>query len=125
MVQLTCIAIDDDPLFLRKLEALADEIEWIELTGTFNNPIQGATAIISQKPDVVFLDMEMPHTGGGYLMDWLDPRLNSMEKKPKVIVITSLERSSTKDLPNVSGYLNKFHLNSALILEEELKRVID
>lgn len=120
----TCISIDDDPLFTRKLEAFVEEIEGLELIDTFNNPIQGATAVIKQNPDILFLDMEMPHTGGGYLMDWLDPKLQTMEKQPKVIIITSLDKEKTESLPNVSGYINKFTLNSEEVLEKEVNRVL-
>ncbi len=121
----TCISIDDDPLFVRKLEAFIEEIDWLDFIDGYNNSIQGATAMISKSPDILFLDMEMPHAGGAYLMDWLEPKINSMDRKPVVIVVTSLDKEATDNMPNVDGYINKFMLNSSEFLEDELKRILN
>ncbi|MFY0686491.1 MAG: response regulator [Cyclobacteriaceae bacterium] len=124
MDQTTCMAIDDDAIFLRKLSVFIDDIDWLSLKHTYTNSVKGATALISNKPDLLFLDMEMPHAGGGYLMDWLEPKINEMEPKPKVIIVTSLEASSIEGLPNVTGYINKFDLKSSEVLEGRLKEIL-
>ena len=88
MDKFTCIAIDDDKLFLRKLEAYIDEIDWLELLGAYEHPIQAATAIIRSEPDLLFLDIEMPHIDGYALLDWILPRLKEFATKPKIVVVS-------------------------------------
>lgn len=121
---LKCIAIDDDKLFLLKLETYLDEIDWITLEETFDNPIKGATAIMNIKPDLVFLDYEMPHVDGNYLVDWIQPKLKSMEKPPILILLSSVDTPPAELLNNVNGFINKFHIKEPQAFEQRLKEII-
>ena len=116
-----CICIDDDPLFLRKMEVYIHEVPWLRMMSTFTNPIQGATAVISNKPDIVFLDIEMPHVDGTYLADWIEPKLAALDKRPKLVVLSSLSVAEEDRLASVSGYLNKSEVDSP----EELARQLE
>lgn len=100
------------------------DLPWLNLLDTYTNPVQGATAVISQKPDMVFVDMEMPYIDGSYLMDWIEPKLRSMEKKPIIVLITSLEKADIAEMPKVSGYINKYDMNSPDILGERLREIL-
>ena len=121
----TCIAIDDDPLFLRKLEVYIEDISWLTFLESHSNPIQGASAIISIKPDIVLLDIEMPHVDGNYLIDWVGPKLELMENPPKVIIISSLTVPEEDQLPGVTGYINKANLATPNELETRLEELIN
>jgi chemotaxis response regulator CheB len=124
MKRLKCISVDDDPLFVRKLEAFTDEMDWIAITETHNNPVQGATAILKENPDVVFLDIEMPYIDGAYLVDWIKPTLDKMEHPPKIIVISSLTEPPEELLANANGFINKSAVTDPDTLETRLKEIL-
>lgn len=124
MQKFTCLAIDDDALFLRCLEAYTEKIEWITIEKTFNNPVQGATAIVATKPDVIFLDIEMPHIDGEYLVDWLRPNLESMERPPKIILVSSLSHPPQSLLKSVNGFINKSEVTDSQNLERHLREIL-
>ena len=123
--ELNCIAIDDDPLLLRKLEVYLEDIEWINFMASYSNPVKGATAIIDQKPDLVLLDIEMPHIDGHYLIDWIKPRLDLMEQPPKVIIVSSLVVAEEDQAEGIAGYINKVDLTGPEALENKLKGILD
>ncbi len=107
---LTCIAIDDDHLFLKKIEEYLDNNSKIKLLQTFDNPIKGATAIMTLKPDVVLLDFKMPYMDGQSLIDWITPKISEMEDPPAFIIISSFQLSET-DLLHSHGFINKSDIN--------------
>lgn len=124
MKPLTCISIDDNPLFTRKLEAFTESMDWISIVDSYDNPIQGATAVVNTNPDVVFLDIEMPYIDGEYLVDWIKPRLESMEKQPRIIVISSVTEPPEELLANTAGFINKSTVTDPETLEASLKSIL-
>ena len=64
--------MDDEPQSCKalaiKLKSVADDIEII---GTFHNPEKAVAGIRKQKPDAVFLDIEMPHMNGFQMLEQL------------------------------------------------------
>lgn len=121
----TCIAIDDDSLLLRKLDAFLEDISWIDLLETHTNPVQGATAVVTQQPDLVLLDIEMPHIDGHYLIDWIGPKLETLDKPPKVVIVSSLNVPEEDQVPGVLGYINKVDLTTPEVLEARLRDLIE
>ena len=121
----TCIAIDDDPLLLRKLEAYLEDIPWLTFLESYNNPIKGASAVISTKPDILLLDIEMPMIDGHYLVDWIGPKLELMENPPKVIIVSSLNVPKEEQLPQVTGYINKSNVTSPAALDTMLRELFN
>lgn len=67
------IIIDDD---FSNCELLHHEIIQLDMPinilGSFDNPIEGLKAIKKLKPNLLFLDIEMPHINGFELLDLLD-----------------------------------------------------
>ncbi|MFT6867318.1 MAG: DNA-binding NarL/FixJ family response regulator [Cyclobacteriaceae bacterium] len=120
-----CLTIDDDPLFLRTLAFYIENIGWLELIGKYSNPILGAKAILKSKPDIVFLDMEMPHVDGSYLIDWIGPSLSKMDTPPIIIIISSLVIPAESQLPMVNGYINKTHVTSADQLAYHIQAILE
>lgn len=61
---LRCLIIDDEELARTLLKTYADKVDFIEVIGTFENPIEALSIVKSQKIDLVFLDIQMPDLKG-------------------------------------------------------------
>lgn len=61
---LTCIIIDDDDLDRMAVEAEVREHPQIKILGSFSNPIEALDFIKIQRPDILFLDIDMPELNG-------------------------------------------------------------
>jgi len=57
---LTALIIDDEAPSRDELKALLAEAPDIEVVGECSNAIEGLSAIHRLRPDVVFLDIQMP-----------------------------------------------------------------
>ena len=76
------IAIDDEPLALRVIEAHAKKLENLELVHTTTNAIEGLLEAQNGDIDLVFLDIQMPSLTGIQFMQIL-------QGKCKVILTTA------------------------------------
>jgi two-component system, LytTR family, response regulator len=76
------IAIDDEPLALRVIEAHAKKLENLELVRTTTNAIEGLLEAQSGNIDLVFLDIQMPSLTGIQFMQIL-------QGKCKIILTTA------------------------------------
>ncbi len=121
---LSCIALDDNELFLMKIKSFLEEIPQVQLLGTYNNPIKGATAIVNQFPDLVITDLEMPYMDGYNLLDWILPMLSDMKKKPKIVVISGNSEIMQHNHPDILTHIRKGSLNSAEDLKVQLSDLL-
>ena len=70
---LKAILIDDEPDSIRLLTLLLKAYcPQVEIAGQYSSSMEGLQAIRSLKPDLVFLDVEMPEMNGFELLDQLD-----------------------------------------------------
>ena len=91
MTILRVLAIDDEPLALRRLEWCLQEMPGIALVGQTVNPQQGLEMIRTLAPDVVLLDVEMPELSGFDLIDALgDGPL------PEIVFVTAFDHFAVK-----------------------------
>lgn len=70
MKNITCIAIDDEPMALLVIEQFCHRNGGMELT-TFSEPRVGLEEIRRRKPDLVFLDIQMNSLNGLEIADKL------------------------------------------------------
>ncbi len=77
------IAIDDDLLDLLAVETYAGPYSFLQNCGNFSNSAEGVIAINTIKPDLVFLDVEMPGINGLDLINILK------KNAPLCVFITS------------------------------------
>jgi two-component system, LytTR family, response regulator len=61
---LRAVLIDDEIPFIEELSYLIGKYPDIEIAGTFTSSIKALESLESIKPDVVFLDIDMPHMNG-------------------------------------------------------------
>lgn len=85
---LTAIVIDDEQYARDELMALIEEQTAlsVEVIEDCPNAIEGLKAIHRHKPDIIFVDIEMPQISGIELLGMLDPA-----QMPKVIFVTAFE----------------------------------
>lgn len=62
--RLSCIIIDDDDLDRLAVEAEVTLQEGLKMIGSFASPIEAFNAMQVAKPDVLFLDIDMPELNG-------------------------------------------------------------
>jgi len=87
-LELTVVAIDDEPLALARLALLLTDIGGIRLIGSFNDPQEGFSFVEKRRPDVVLLDIDMPGINGLQLAS----HLQEMDgPRPSVIFITAFD----------------------------------
>ncbi len=114
---ITCISIDDDPLFLKILESYLEEIKGIELLGSYNNPVDGIMQVVKRKPNILFIDWDMPNLDGFETLATLD-------KKPKVIMISAnVNQPVRSKIIEIDSYLRKVKFDKE-VLEAAIQRVM-
>ncbi|MBU2979539.1 two-component system response regulator BtsR [Alteromonas sp. C1M14] len=84
---LSAIVIDDEPLACEELCELLAETSAIKVLGQAANAIEGLDMIQQHKPDVIFLDIEMPQISGLELLAMLD-----VDTMPYVVLVTAFEQ---------------------------------
>ncbi|MFY0651271.1 MAG: response regulator [Cyclobacteriaceae bacterium] len=113
----SCIAIDDDPLFLEIFEYMAHKVNSLHLINTYSNSVEGAMAAVKYKPDIVFLDIEMPYLDGFEAM-------SALTHRPKVIIVSAHIRYDTDSLDlDVAKFVSK-PIKDPQQLEEIVKEVM-
>ena len=61
---LTCIIVDDEPLAVKLLESFVAKTPELKLLGSFTDSVEAINAIKEQKPQLLFLDIQMPDLNG-------------------------------------------------------------
>jgi DNA-binding LytR/AlgR family response regulator len=61
---LRCIVIDDEELARKLIESYIDKLDFLDLVGTFENPLEAMALLKKEAIDVVFLDIQMPEIKG-------------------------------------------------------------
>ncbi len=108
---ITCIAIDDDPLFLQLLKSFFDDYEEMDLVATYQNPVEGIMQVVKQRPDLLLIDLEMPYLDGFETLDTLD-------RKPKIIMISAHVNQPTKKKQlKIDKYLRKVDFDKVKLIK--------
>jgi two-component system LytT family response regulator len=66
--------VDDESLALKRLQRMLAVTGRVEIAGTSMDPAEAVEAILKSKPDVLFLDIEMPGMTGFQMLSKLDPQ---------------------------------------------------
>ena len=61
MRPLTCMIVDDEPLAVRLLESYVEKTPDLQLLASYTDSITAINAVKKQKPDLLFLDIQMPN----------------------------------------------------------------
>ena len=81
-MQLRCIIIDDEPIARKGMEEELREIPFVEVVGIGENSYQAIELVVTLRPDLILLDIQMPGLNGLDL-------IKSLRQPPMVIVTTA------------------------------------
>ena len=81
---LTCIIVDDEPLAVRLLVSYVEKTPDLDLLASFTDSIKAINAIKTQKPDLLFLDIQMPNIDGMELA-------HSLPEETRVVFTTAFK----------------------------------
>lgn len=99
--KLTCYIIDDEHLAQEILEEYVSKVPFLELKGTFMSPLEAAEHLKTDKPDLLFLDINMPDLDGLSFIPMLNPR-------PMIILTTAYDQYALRAYElEVKDYLVK------------------
>ncbi|MEJ8776485.1 sporulation transcription factor Spo0A [Pseudogracilibacillus sp. ICA-222130] len=77
---------DDNRELVNILHTYISEQDDMEVVSIAHDGVECVEKLMSVKPDVVLLDIIMPHKDGLAVLEWMN---ESMEEKPKVIMLTA------------------------------------
>ncbi|UII74794.1 LytTR family DNA-binding domain-containing protein [Flagellimonas sp. HMM57] len=96
-----CIIIDDEPLAIDLLEGYCDKMGFVEVIGTFTNPLNAISIVKEGNIDLIFCDIELPQISG---VDFIA----SLENRPLVIFTTAYSQYAVEGFElNAVDYLVK------------------
>ena len=105
--------VDDEPLALKRLARMLVEAGRVEIVGTSSDPTEAIDAILKARPEIVFLDIEMPGMSGFEMLSNLNPQ-------PLVVFTTAYDQYALEAFGvNSIDYLLK------PIEAQQLKRALD
>jgi two-component system LytT family response regulator len=87
-MKLTTLVVDDEPLARRKLADLIAEVPWATQVGEASDGRAALNATLALRPDVIFLDIQMPELDGLQVVEHLAQHGHS----PAVIFTTAFDR---------------------------------
>jgi len=61
---LNCIIVDDEPLAVKLMESFVNKTPDLELLGSFTDSVEAIKAVKQHKPNLLFLDIQMPDLNG-------------------------------------------------------------
>jgi len=113
------IAIDDEPLALQLISSYIEKTPYLQLTGTFDNPIDAMEFLNETPADLIFLDIEMPDLNGIEFAGLL-------KNHPKIVFTTAYEKYALQGFKlEATDYLLKpFGYNDFLKAAEKAKKLI-
>lgn len=86
------ILIDDEPLALEHMKKILLDIGGLKVVGKYLNPKEGLKAIMKERPDAVFLDIEMPTITGIELAEEIQSSFTDIH----IVFVTAYDEYAVK-----------------------------
>ena len=100
-MKLKTIAIDDEPLAIKLLTDYVTKTTFLELTGTFDNPLDAIDFLQQEKVDLILVDIQMPDLTGIEFA-------RTLENTPKIIFTTAYSQYAVEGFKlSATDYLLK------------------
>lgn len=88
---LSVLIVDDEPLARENLRILLQNEGDIEITGECGNAVAAISMVHKLRPDVLFLDIQMPRISGLEMVSMLDP-----QHRPWIVFLTAFDEFAIK-----------------------------
>ncbi len=88
-MKINCIAIEDEPLALAKLEGFIHQTDYLDLMKTFNNAVDAIGYLKQASVDLIFLDIRMKKLSGIQFLE-------TLSNPPKVVITTAYDAYALK-----------------------------
>jgi DNA-binding LytR/AlgR family response regulator len=100
-MKINCIAIEDEPLALKKIKEFIEQVDYLNLLEGFNNAVDAIGFLKKNPVDLIFLDIRMKKLSGIQFLE-------SLQIKPKVIITSAYDEYALKGYElDVADYLLK------------------
>lgn len=100
-MKINCIAIEDEPLALKKIKGFIEQVDYLNLMEGFNNAVDAIGFLKTNAVDLIFLDIRMKKLSGIQFLE-------SLQIKPKVIITSAYDEYALKGYElDVADYLLK------------------
>jgi len=100
-----CIAVDDEPLALKKLVTYIKKIPYLDLVAQCHSAIEAQKVVEQQDIEAIFLDINMPDLNG---LDFAKSLDNNHSKGPVMVFTTAYSEYAVEGYKsNAVGYLLK------------------
>ena len=118
MKPLTCIIVDDEPLAVRLLKSYVEKTPDLNLLASYTDSITAINAIKEQKPDCLFLDIQMPNIDGMELA-------HSLPEETHVVFTTAFKEYAFEsyEVNAVDFLLKPVRYNKFLTAVEKVKKL--
>ena len=119
-MKLKTIAIDDEPLAIKLLTDYVIKTPFLELTGTFDNPLDAIDFLQQEKVDLILVDIQMPDLTGIEFV-------RTLENTPKIIFTTAYSQYAVEGFKlSATDYLLKpFSYEEFLKAVQKAQKQID
>ena len=85
------LLVDDEPLARQRLRMLVASEDWLEVVGECGDGTTAVAAIQKLRPDLVFLDVEMPGASGFDVIEAI-----GADRMPFVVFVTAYDKYAIK-----------------------------
>lgn len=100
-MKINCIAIEDEPLALKKIKEFIEQVDYLNLLEGFNNAVDAIGFLKKNSVDLIFLDVRMKKLSGIQFLE-------TLQIKPKVIITSAYDEYALKGYElEVADYLLK------------------
>jgi DNA-binding LytR/AlgR family response regulator len=100
-MKIKCIAIEDEPLALKKIEGFIEQIDYLYFLEGFDNAVDAIGFLKKNPVDLIFLDIRMKKLSGIQFLE-------ALQIKPKVIITSAYDEFALKGYElDVTDYLLK------------------
>ena len=120
MTRVRALVVEDEPLARTRLRELLAEVEWVECVGEAENGTRAVAAIDALRPDLVFLDIQLPE------LDGLEV-LRRVEHQPLVVFTTAYDRYAVSafELAALDYLLKPFGVERFRVALVRVRKAID
>lgn len=114
------MAIDDEPLALRQLEAYLKKVPFFEVAGSCRNAFEAMAILEKEEIDAIFIGINMPDLNG---LDFV----RSLQHKPIVVFTTAYQKYAVEGykVDAIDYLLKPFGMADVMHAAEKVKRQFD